>query len=153
MSRIQNVSIETAGDRFIFQFFSHQSSRDIGYSIKQILQGCDRSTPFGNKNVVATVGFMSVVGVEILKEGSVDSSKTFNELKSIVCGFADGRISWSEIVKVYWSMQSNLNISNQMADAVITYLEEMAYEIMDFAHPKGIRQDLHWSPVRFLFGK
>lgn len=153
MSSIQNASIETEGDSFIFQFFSQQSSRDIGYSIKQILQGCDRNTPFGNKNVVATVGFMSVVAVEMLKEGSFDSSKTFNELKRIVCGFADGRISWSEIVKVYWGMQSSLNISNKMADAVITYLEEMAYEIMDFAHPNGIRQDLHWGPGRFLFGK
>lgn len=130
-----------------------QSSRDVGYSIKQVLQGCHRTTPFSNKNVVATVAFMSLVGTVVVQEGSPESFNVYCGIKESVCRFASGEMSWSDFVKVYWDVTRSCKLSNTVADSILTYFEEMAYEIMDYVDANGMRGDLHWGPMRSILGK
>jgi len=141
--------VVTEGDKYVYELFSKKETRDFGYDLKQILQGCTRTVAFSNINVVATVSFLTTVGMYML---NINQPGPFHDIKSQVQGFATGRIDWAEFVRIYWDMQKKLNLSNAFADEVITHVEYKSYAIMGYVDrlPLDVggtrRPMMHWGP-------
>ena len=129
---IQVNELKTDGEIFLYELFKDRTFRDIGYDIKQVLQGCIRTVPYSNKNVVASVGFVCTMAMLMLKTNNSESIAVFREIKECVCSFSIGVISWSDFVRLIWDNQKKLNISNSFHDAIITHIEEMALDAMDY---------------------
>lgn len=129
---ISNGIIKTQGDMYVYQIFKDRTFRDIGYDIKQVLQGYRRTTPFSNKNVVATIGYVCTLAMVILKDNTPESKVVFNEIKECIGCFSVGVLAWSEFVRMVWDTQKKLNISNDVFDAVITHIESMVCDVMDY---------------------
>lgn len=141
--------VVTEGDKYVRELFSQKDTRDYGCDLKQILQGCNRTVAFSNLNVVATVSFLTTIGMYMLK---INQSGPFYDIKSQVQGFATGRIDWAEFVRIYWDMQKKLNLSDVFADEVITRIEYKSYAIMNYVDrlPLDVggarRPMMHWGP-------
>lgn len=119
--------ISTKGDAKFYQIFSCLDGQDFANDLNYMLKGTKRTTAFTNENVVATVAYMSHIGM-IFKE--INQPDFHLKYQVLITLFATSKMSWMEFVTSFRTAQSQFLISKEFSDELINHVEVYSKYIM-----------------------